>query len=132
MYRKVDTARTSTQEIVKGLPTYRSTVVEQIITYCTGDVASKKNDDKLYVRWGGVKPAKACLEVSLSISVAGIQQQPGTLVRTGYLQTTIEAENDKRSTYVSAGVSLFNTHTDIRNELTGTSKSNKKLVTATF
>jgi hypothetical protein len=80
----------------------------------------------------GVKPAKAYLEVSLNISVAGIQQQLGTLVRTAYLQTTIEAGNDKRSTYVSAGVSLLNTLADIRNELTGTSKSNKKMVTATF
>jgi hypothetical protein len=81
---------------------------------------------------GGVKPATAYLEVSLNISVAGIQQQqPGTLVSKGYLKTTIEAGND-RSTYVSAGISLFNTSAHIRNELTGTSKSTKKLVPATF
>jgi len=42
LYRKVDTARTSTEEFVKGLPTYRCTVVEQINTYCTGGVALKK------------------------------------------------------------------------------------------
>jgi hypothetical protein len=52
LYRKLDTARTSTKEFVKDLPTYRCTAVEQIITYCTADVASKKNDDKLYVRRG--------------------------------------------------------------------------------
>jgi len=32
---------------------------------------------------GGVKPAKAYLEVSLNNSVTGTQQQPGTLVRKG-------------------------------------------------
>jgi len=52
---------------------------------------------------GGVKPAKAYLEVSLNISVTGTQQQPGTLVGTGYLQTTFEIGNDQSSTYVFAG-----------------------------
>jgi hypothetical protein len=130
----VDTARTSTEEFVKGLPTYRCTVVEQINTYCTGGVALKKKTINYMSEGGEVKPTKAYLEASFIISVTGTQQeqQPGTSVRMDYLQTTFETGKDNRSTYVSAGVSLFNALADKRNELTGTSKSNKKLVTATF
>lgn len=91
----MDTARTSTEEFVKSLPTYRCTVVEQIITCCTEDVASEKKMINYMSEGGGVKPDKAYLEISLNISVAGTQQQPDTLVRTGYLQTTFQTGNDK-------------------------------------
>jgi len=131
LYRKVDTARTSTEEFVKGLPTYRC-AVEQIHNYCTEGVALKKKTINYMSEGGDVKPTKAYLKVSFIISVTGTRQQPGTSVRTDYLQTTFETGKDNRSTYVSAGVSLFNTLADKRNELMGTSKSNKKLVTVTF
>lgn len=109
------------------------TVVEQIIIYCTGDVVSKKKTINCMSEGGGANPTKAYLEVSLNISVTGTKQQPGTLLRlSGYLQTTFETGNDKRSTYVSAGVSLFNTLADKRNELMGKGKSNKKLTTLAF
>jgi hypothetical protein len=82
LYRKVDTARTSTEEFVKGLPTYKCTVVEQIITYCTEGVELKKKTINYMSEGGDVKPTKSYLEVSFNISVTGTQQEAGTAVRT--------------------------------------------------
>jgi hypothetical protein len=41
-----------------------------------------------------MKPAKVYLGVPLNITVAEIQKQPGTLARTGYLQTEVEPGKD--------------------------------------
>jgi hypothetical protein len=128
----VDTSRTSTEEFVKDLPTYKCTEVQQIITFCTGGVALKMKTINYVSEEGYVKPTKAYLELSFNISVTGTQHQPGTSVRTDYLQTTLETgKTTGLRTFPLGRACSMHSRTNGKNELTGTSKSNKKLVTAT-
>jgi len=86
----VDTARTPTEEFVKGSADLEVYSIRTNYHLLHRGCGVKEKIINYMSEGGGVKPAKAYLEISLNISVTGTQQQqqqqqPSTLVGTGYL-----------------------------------------------